>query len=115
MRICRFDNDRLGIVRGDKVHDVTVAQDEIRAAARYDMRLSVSQIAGARRVRATRQLSEPVGNGASNLVRTVFLHEVKTFDKDVRLVGKAFGKLPDPACDEHAGLRIEKELRQRRR
>jgi 2,4-didehydro-3-deoxy-L-rhamnonate hydrolase len=38
MRICRFDNDRLGIVRGDKVHDVSVAQDEIRAAARYDMR-----------------------------------------------------------------------------
>jgi 2-keto-4-pentenoate hydratase/2-oxohepta-3-ene-1,7-dioic acid hydratase in catechol pathway len=38
MRICRFDNDRLGIVRRDKVHDVSVAQDEIRAAARYDMR-----------------------------------------------------------------------------
>ena len=38
MRICRFDNDRLGIIRGDLVHDVSAAQDEIRKAARYDMR-----------------------------------------------------------------------------
>ena len=38
MRICRFDNDRLGIIRGDLVHDVSAAQDEIRKSARYDMR-----------------------------------------------------------------------------
>ena len=38
MRICRFDNDRLGVVIGDKVHDVSAAQDEIRKNARYDMR-----------------------------------------------------------------------------
>jgi len=38
MKICRFDDDRLGVVIGDKVHDVTRAQDEIRAAARYDMK-----------------------------------------------------------------------------
>jgi 2-keto-4-pentenoate hydratase/2-oxohepta-3-ene-1,7-dioic acid hydratase in catechol pathway len=38
MRICRFDNDRLGIIRGDMVHDVSAAQDEIRKGARYDMR-----------------------------------------------------------------------------
>jgi 2-keto-4-pentenoate hydratase/2-oxohepta-3-ene-1,7-dioic acid hydratase in catechol pathway len=38
MRICRFDNDRLGVIRGDLVHDVSAAQDEIRQAARYDMR-----------------------------------------------------------------------------
>jgi len=38
MKICRFDNDRLGIVIGETVHDVTAAQDEIRAAARYDMK-----------------------------------------------------------------------------
>lgn len=38
MKLCRFDNDRLGVVIGDKVHDVSAAQDEIRAAARYDMR-----------------------------------------------------------------------------
>ena len=38
MRICRYDNDRLGIIRGDLVHDVSAAQDEIRKAARYDMR-----------------------------------------------------------------------------
>lgn len=38
MRICRFDNDRLGVVIGDRVHDVTGAQEEIRKAARYDMR-----------------------------------------------------------------------------
>ncbi len=37
MKICRFDDDRLGVVIGDMVHDVTKAQDEIRAAARYDM------------------------------------------------------------------------------
>ena len=37
MRICRFDNDRLGVVIGDRVHDVSAAQDEIRAAAPYAM------------------------------------------------------------------------------
>ena len=37
MKICRFDDDRLGVVIGDMVHDVTKAQNEIRAAARYDM------------------------------------------------------------------------------
>lgn len=38
MRICRFDDDRLGVVIGDRVHDVTAAQEEIRRTARYDMR-----------------------------------------------------------------------------
>ena len=37
MRLCRYDDDRLGVVMGDQVHDVTPAQDEIRRAARYDM------------------------------------------------------------------------------
>ena len=37
MRLCRYDDDRLGVVIGDQVHDVTPAQDEIRRAARYDM------------------------------------------------------------------------------
>jgi 2-keto-4-pentenoate hydratase/2-oxohepta-3-ene-1,7-dioic acid hydratase in catechol pathway len=38
MRICRFDDDRLGVIKGEMVHDVSAAQDEIRKAARYDMR-----------------------------------------------------------------------------
>ncbi len=38
MKICRFDEDRLGVVKGDMVHDVSAVQDEIRAGARYDMR-----------------------------------------------------------------------------
>src|SRR3984957_3888418 len=38
MKLCRFDEDRLGVVIGDKVHDVTEAQSQIRAAARYDMK-----------------------------------------------------------------------------
>src|ERR1700674_2337943 len=38
MKLCRFDEDRLGVVVGDKVHDVTDAQKEIRAGARYDMK-----------------------------------------------------------------------------
>ena len=37
MKFCRYDDDRLGVVIGDKVHDVTAAQNEIRAASRYDM------------------------------------------------------------------------------
>ena len=37
MKLCRFDEDRLGVVKGDMVHDVTAAQDEIRKSARYDM------------------------------------------------------------------------------
>jgi 2-keto-4-pentenoate hydratase/2-oxohepta-3-ene-1,7-dioic acid hydratase in catechol pathway len=38
MRVCRFDDDRLGVVIGDKVHDVTAAQDKIRAGAPYAMK-----------------------------------------------------------------------------
>lgn len=38
MKICRYDEDRLGVVIGDMVHDVSAVQDEIRAGARYDMR-----------------------------------------------------------------------------
>ena len=37
MRLCRYDDDRLGVVRGDMVHDVTDAQTQIRAAAPYAM------------------------------------------------------------------------------
>src|ERR1043166_1373921 len=37
MRICRFDDDRLGVVIGDQVHDVSAVQDEIRASAPYAM------------------------------------------------------------------------------
>ena len=33
MKLCRYDDDRLGVVRGDLVHDVTEAQAEIRKAA----------------------------------------------------------------------------------
>lgn len=38
MKLCRFDEDRLGVVIGDMVHDVTAAQDEIRKSAHYDMK-----------------------------------------------------------------------------
>lgn len=37
MKLCRYDDDRLGIVRGDLVHDVTGAQTEIRNASPYAM------------------------------------------------------------------------------
>ena len=37
MKLCRYDNDRMGVVRGDLVHDVTDAQTEIRKAAPYAM------------------------------------------------------------------------------
>src|SRR5947207_16028986 len=35
MRICRFDDDRLGVVSNSLVHDVTVMQAQIRAATPY--------------------------------------------------------------------------------
>src|SRR5437879_4736365 len=38
MRVCRYDDDRLGVVRGDLVHDVSEAQTQIRAAAPYAMK-----------------------------------------------------------------------------
>src|SRR5205809_504625 len=38
MRLCRYDDDRLGVVRGGMVHDVTPAQTQIRAAAPYAMK-----------------------------------------------------------------------------
>ena len=38
MKLCRYDEDRLGVVTGDMVHDVTAAQDEIRKRTPYDMK-----------------------------------------------------------------------------
>jgi 2-keto-4-pentenoate hydratase/2-oxohepta-3-ene-1,7-dioic acid hydratase in catechol pathway len=38
MKLCRYDEDRLGVVIGDMVHDVTDLQAEIRKGARYDMK-----------------------------------------------------------------------------
>jgi 2,4-diketo-3-deoxy-L-fuconate hydrolase len=38
MKLCRYDEDRLGVVVGNMVHDVSAAQDEIRKSARYDMK-----------------------------------------------------------------------------
>jgi 2,4-didehydro-3-deoxy-L-rhamnonate hydrolase len=37
MKLCRYDEDKLGVVKGNMVHDVSAAQDEIRKSARYDM------------------------------------------------------------------------------
>lgn len=37
MKLCRYDEDKLGVVKGDQVHDVTAVQTEIRNAARYDL------------------------------------------------------------------------------
>ena len=36
MKLCRYDEDKLGVVIGDRVHDVTEAQTAIRASAPYD-------------------------------------------------------------------------------
>ena len=38
MKLCRYDDDRLGVVRGELVHDVTEAQTEIRKSASYAMK-----------------------------------------------------------------------------
>jgi 2-keto-4-pentenoate hydratase/2-oxohepta-3-ene-1,7-dioic acid hydratase in catechol pathway len=38
MKLCRYDDDLLGVVRGNVVHDVTEAQTQIRAAAPYAMK-----------------------------------------------------------------------------
>ena len=38
MKLCRYDDDRLGVVVGDMVHDVTEAQTQIRAKAPYAMK-----------------------------------------------------------------------------
>jgi 2,4-didehydro-3-deoxy-L-rhamnonate hydrolase len=35
MKLCRYDDDRLGVVVGDQVHDVTAAQTEIRNSTPY--------------------------------------------------------------------------------
>lgn len=37
MRICRFNDDRLGVITGDLVHDVTAIQQQIRTSAPYAM------------------------------------------------------------------------------
>src|SRR5258708_22313702 len=38
MKLCRYDDDRMGVVRGDLLHDVTEAQTEIRKAMPYAMK-----------------------------------------------------------------------------
>jgi hypothetical protein len=50
---------------------------------------------------------EPAGDRASNLVGTVFLHEVETSDDDALLVREAARQSPDSARNEHTGLRVD--------
>ena len=38
MKLARYDDDRLGVVRSELVHDVTAVQTEIRASAPYAMK-----------------------------------------------------------------------------
>src|SRR6202167_5208972 len=38
MKLCRFDDDRLGVVRGNVIHDVTEAQTEIRKSSPFAMK-----------------------------------------------------------------------------
>ncbi len=38
MKLCRYDEDRLGVVIDTMIHDISDIQDQIRAEARYDMR-----------------------------------------------------------------------------
>jgi len=38
MKLCRYDDDRLGVVRGQLVYDVTEAQSEIRQSSPYTMK-----------------------------------------------------------------------------
>jgi 2,4-diketo-3-deoxy-L-fuconate hydrolase len=38
MKLCRYDNDRLGVVIKDMVHDVSSAQEEILASSRHAMK-----------------------------------------------------------------------------
>src|SRR6202021_2262823 len=38
MKLCRYNDDRMGLVRGDLVHDVTEAQTEIRKSMPYAMK-----------------------------------------------------------------------------
>jgi 2-keto-4-pentenoate hydratase/2-oxohepta-3-ene-1,7-dioic acid hydratase in catechol pathway len=38
MKLCRYDDDRLGVVRGHLVYDVTEAQSEIRKSSPYTMK-----------------------------------------------------------------------------
>jgi hypothetical protein len=57
---------------------------------------------------------EPAGDRPSNLVGAVLLHEVETPDDDAVLIREAARQSPDSARDEYTGLRVDKELRQRR-
>lgn len=36
MKLCRYNEDQLGVVVGDQVHDITALQKDIRDKARYD-------------------------------------------------------------------------------
>src|SRR5215471_8622086 len=57
---------------------------------------------------------EPAGDRPSNLVRTVFLHEMETSGDNVVLIREAARQSPDSARDKYTGLPVDKELRQRR-
>jgi hypothetical protein len=55
MKLCRYDEDRLGVVRGDMMHDVTEAQSQIRAAAPYAMKGDAAIARCRRGARASRR------------------------------------------------------------
>ncbi len=38
MKLCRYNDDRLGVVINEMIHDVTDIQNDVRSQARYDMK-----------------------------------------------------------------------------
>ena len=94
-------------------------EDHVISVAAYELRIkrTARLVLGAqspgRPGNGLSDSSEPAGDRPSDLVGTVLLHEVETFDDDAVLVREAAGQSLDPARDEYAGLRIDKQLRQR--
>jgi hypothetical protein len=57
---------------------------------------------------------EPAPDRLSNLGGTILLHEVEAPNDDTLLIREGARQCPDAARDEYTGLRVDKELRQRR-
>ncbi len=74
--------------------------------------MSLSDATASRVPKGPSNAFEPAGDRPSNLVGTVLLHEVETFDDHVMLIREAARQSPDSARDEYTGLRVYKELRQ---
>lgn len=106
MRICRFNQDRLGIVQSDEIIDVTVALDAI-PASRWPLPLGDTLVANWQLLAPA--IEHALANGARSALSAVTLHSPITTPTKVIGIARNRRNLADEKKDPGLGNQIRND------